>query len=509
MKFENRHEASSLAIAESHSKAHEDANLDDNLDGLLFPNVCDVRGLGMRPGYQAPHSERTYSLVLGDCVAALVAAFAAYYLWHLIAHQTFAGSHTVIFGKLYWFPPIILMWMGLAWLFDMYDPASSSNHTNVFHQVAAVALSAAVCGVAAFFFFPAYSPRLFILLVLPIMAALIYLWRGAYAALTNKLCKVHRVMVLGERGAVRDLRSAFSQVRFPKYELVSWAEEADLARYYVHAGSMGMQEFVHRAHICEIVICSAVDFLGSQVLKDLVQCHGSGVRITSMPDVYGKLSRQIPVRHVGHDWIVEMLVDHPLFTRAQLGIKRVIDVCGSILALPLLAVLTPFVAAAIRCESAGPIFYSQIRSGRCGRPFRIVKFRTMRTDAESDGVARWADKNDARITKVGKFLRKTRIDELPQILNVLKGDMSLVGPRPERPELELTLEKRLPHYAIRQAVKPGVTGWAQIHYRYGNSVEDSLRKLQYDLYYIRRWSLQLDLYVIFRTLGVVFRFKGQ
>jgi lipopolysaccharide/colanic/teichoic acid biosynthesis glycosyltransferase len=155
------------------------------------------------------------------------------------------------------------------------------------------------------------------------------------------------------------------------------------------------------------------------------------------------------------------------------------------------------------------VFYTQQRSGRGGVPFWIVKIRTMRTDAESDGVARWSGDNDPRITRVGKFLRKTRIDEIPQLWNVLRGDMSLVGPRPERPELEVGLEKELPHYEIRHLVKPGVTGWAQIHYKYGNTREDSLRKLQYDFYYIRHWSLLLDVYVVLRTVGVVFGFKGQ
>lgn len=508
-------EASSLAVAEAKTLLSEHDQITahdrqtDALDGLLFPNTVDSRSLGIKPSYQAPYSERTFWLVVGDTVAALFAAFAAYYLWHLIAHQTLVGSNTVVMAKLYWFPPIILLWMGLAWLFDMYDPTPSGNYADLLQQVVAVGLSSVAVGVTVYFFFPSYSPRLFILLFLPIMATLVVSWRGGYAAITNKLGRVHRVMVLGERNAVGELQSAFSRVRFPKYELVTWAEESDLSKYYFDSEPHALHDFARRANICEIVVCSSAGFLNNEALRDLVLCHGVGIRITSMPEVYRKLCRQIPVKHIGHDWMVEMLVDHPLFTRAQLGIKRLIDLCGSVLALPVLLLLAPFVAAAIRLESKGPVFYFQTRSGRCGRPFRIIKFRTMRTDAESDGVARWAVKNDSRITWTGHFLRKTRIDELPQIFNVLKGDMSLVGPRPERPELELTLERRLPHYAIRQAVKPGVTGWAQIHYRYGNSVEDSLRKLQYDLYYIRCWSLQLDLYIVFRTLGVVFRLKGQ
>ncbi|MEJ2555505.1 MAG: sugar transferase, partial [Anaerolineae bacterium] len=161
-----------------------------------------------------------------------------------------------------------------------------------------------------------------------------------------------------------------------------------------------------------------------------------------------------------------------------------------------------------RLDSPGPVFYRQIRSGRAGRAFSILKFRTMSTDAEKDGQPRWAAENDPRITRVGHFLRKTRLDELPQLHNVLRGEMSIVGPRPERPEFIEQLEQDIPFYSTRLMVKPGLTGWAQVHYRYGNNVEDAQIKLQYDFYYLRYWSLWLDLYVIFRTFGVVFKFKG-
>jgi lipopolysaccharide/colanic/teichoic acid biosynthesis glycosyltransferase len=163
---------------------------------------------------------------------------------------------------------------------------------------------------------------------------------------------------------------------------------------------------------------------------------------------------------------------------------------------------------AIRLDSPGPVFYRQVRSGRGNRPFRIFKFRTMFVDAEKDGRARWATKDDPRITRVGRFLRKSRLDELPQVLNVLRGEMSLVGPRPERPEFVEELQQEVPFFRTRLMVKPGITGWAQIHYDYGNSARDALIKLQYDFYYIHYWSLWLDLYTLYRTLGVVARLKG-
>jgi exopolysaccharide biosynthesis polyprenyl glycosylphosphotransferase len=198
----------------------------------------------------------------------------------------------------------------------------------------------------------------------------------------------------------------------------------------------------------------------------------------------------------------------PIFNRLRLISKRILDLVFIFLSLPILGLLLPFLALAVHLDSPGPVFYRQLRSGRAGKPFSIIKFRTMVVDAEKDGRARWATENDPRITRVGRFLRKTRLDELPQLINILKGDMSLVGPRPERPEFIEELQQAIPFYRVRLLVKPGLTGWAQIHYDYGNSVEDALIKLQYDFYYIRYWSLWLDLYTLFKTVYVVLRFKG-
>jgi lipopolysaccharide/colanic/teichoic acid biosynthesis glycosyltransferase len=165
-------------------------------------------------------------------------------------------------------------------------------------------------------------------------------------------------------------------------------------------------------------------------------------------------------------------------------------------------------AAAVWLESGGPILYRQRRVGECGHPFDILKFRSMRQDAEKDGVARWAEKNDTRVTRVGRFIRLTRIDELPQIFNVLRGDMSFVGPRPERPQFVRDLARQIPYYLSRHTVKPGITGWAQIRHHYGASVEDAIKKLQCDLYYAKNHTLFLDLIILFQTVQVVLFGRG-
>jgi exopolysaccharide biosynthesis polyprenyl glycosylphosphotransferase len=165
-------------------------------------------------------------------------------------------------------------------------------------------------------------------------------------------------------------------------------------------------------------------------------------------------------------------------------------------------------ASLIESRGRDPIFYHQVRVGKNGRPFNVYKFRSMRTDAEADGVARWAQTNDTRVTRLGAFIRKTRLDEIPQLYNVLKGDMSLVGPRPERPEFVLDLEKNIPYYRERHRLKPGLTGWAQLRYQYGSTLNDAKQKLQYDLYYVKNASIFLDLIILLETVEVVLMGKG-
>jgi exopolysaccharide biosynthesis polyprenyl glycosylphosphotransferase len=189
--------------------------------------------------------------------------------------------------------------------------------------------------------------------------------------------------------------------------------------------------------------------------------------------------------------------------------KRTVDFSASLAGLALLALVIPFVAIANRMSSPGPLFYRQWRVGAGGRLFQCIKFRSMVPDAEKHTGAVWAKSDDDRITPAGRVMRKTRIDELPQFINVLRGEMSLIGPRPERPEFVESLAKTIPFYRARHAVRPGITGWAQVQYRYGNTVDDARIKLEYDLYYVKNASILLDLRIVLRTISVMLQLKGQ
>lgn len=246
----------------------------------------------------------------------------------------------------------------------------------------------------------------------------------------------------------------------------------------------------------EIVVASEL-ILDPATGGALASCLERCCRVTDQTTFVEKLLGEVPAETLAAEWFLRADVQNRSNYEA---VRRMMDATVATIGLLLTLPLWPLVALAIRLDGPGPVLFRQRRVGQHGRLFTIYKFRTMRVDAEADG-ARWAVRDDPRVTRVGRFLRRSRLDELPQLLNILRGDMALVGPRPERPEFVRQLEQLLPHYRLRHLIKPGLTGWAQIHYGYGASVADALRKLCYDLYYLKHRALELDVAILFRTLG--------
>lgn len=472
--------------------------------------AADVAAMRRTPSYRTPILERALTLLAIDVVCVLVATAISFCLWTFFsAGRELAAVSELSATKWHWLPIVAVVWIGASWITDLYDAATSGiNAVVIQRSVVAMAVASTVF-FGLYFFLPEYIPRAFFLAYVGIVALLSVVGRAVQHAISDKRVREHRIMLIGDRLAARELNSLLSRIQRLKLRLVAWSGEAELSRLHFESDGDGLLRFAIASGIDEIVVSNSNENESDEIFRALVECQSSGIRVSSMAELYRKLSRQIPVKYVDSAWVLTALQDRLLFTRIQLGIKRTFDIVGSIVALPILLMVTPFVAIAIKLDSTGPVFYRQTRAGRAGRRFSIVKFRTMSVDAEKDGKARWAADNDPRITRVGTFLRRTRIDELPQFFNVLVGDMSLVGPRPERPEIEQELDTELPHYFIRRLVKPGITGWAQVHYKYGNSVEDSLRKLQYDAYYVRYWSVPLDVYTILRTVGVMIGSRGQ
>lgn len=282
--------------------------------------------------------------------------------------------------------------------------------------------------------------------------------------------------------------------------------EPQVARAEIIEPQGSLTETALKLGIDEIVVALSERRGGSMPLRQLLDCKLYGVRVVDIATHFEKTLAQIKISHVNAGW----LIFGDGFNQGVLrtSVKRVFDILFSslilLLALPIMAVT----ALVIKFESRGPVFYRQERVGLNGKVFEVIKFRSMRTDAEKDGKPRWATVNDDRVTKVGRFIRRVRIDELPQLLNVLRGEMSLVGPRPERQYFVDELVAKIPYYAVRHSVKPGVTGWAQVRYEYGSTVEDSVEKLQYDLYYVKNHTLFLDLLILLETVAVVLTGKG-
>jgi len=267
-----------------------------------------------------------------------------------------------------------------------------------------------------------------------------------------------------------------------------------------------LQDTVRELEVEEIVVALTERRAGSMPLRELLDCKLQGVKVYDINSHFEKRLGQMRIEYLQASWLIFGDGFNQGWWRT--AVKRGFDIVFSSLLILLASPIMLLAALTIRLDSRGPVLYRQDRVGLENRPFEVVKFRSMRADAEKDGKAVWATRNDSRITRMGKFIRLTRIDELPQLLSVLKGDMSLVGPRPERSPFVEQLTQQIPFYAVRHSVKPGVTGWAQVSYQYGSTVEDSQAKLQYDLYYVKNHSLWMDLHILARTVHVVLTGKG-
>ena len=289
----------------------------------------------------------------------------------------------------------------------------------------------------------------------------------------------------------------------------TWSERAaargHAAPRLLRATSLADATNLIRSPTCDEVI--VVEPL-RPILPDVTDRRGKRPTVRSGGEKIEDLLGRIPLELAQQDPFLARVEQQPVIQGGYAIAKRALDILVSfVLGLIVLPTL-PLIALAIKLDSPGPIFYSQDRVGLGGRIFRIYKFRTMRQDAERDGAV-WASEHDPRVTRVGRFMRLTRIDELPQLWNVFRGDMTLVGPRPERPEFTTELAAALPGYNLRHVVKPGLTGWAQVSYRYTSSIRDTRTKLEYDLYYIKHASLGLDLTILWRTVGVVLGMRGR
>jgi len=319
-----------------------------------------------------------------------------------------------------------------------------------------------------------------------------------------------RVLVIGAGEDAVELESALEGFRHGRPDIVGFlaiaGRETLVPAARLLAPGEKLSAAVQRLRVTEIIVAVRDQRGGVVPMDELLKCRLAGVPVRTLEAFYELLRGRVPVESLKASWLIYGDGFRQNWWRALE--KRLIDVSASLVLLAVFLPVMVLTAIAIALESGFPVLYRQERVGRGGRKFVIWKFRSMRQDAEADGKARWAETGDPRCTRVGRFIRKTRIDELPQLFNVLMGDLSLVGPRPERPEFVGRLEGEVPFYNARHSVKPGVTGWAQVRYSYGASSLDARKKLEYDLYYVKNHTLFLDVLILLETIRVVLRGEG-
>jgi sugar transferase (PEP-CTERM system associated) len=398
--------------------------------------------------------------------------------------------------------------------FDLYDARVASDrrerYTRLFQAIASTSFALALL----YWAFPALLIGRGVFLVAAVlMLSLVAAWRLAFEWLSGRVGPRERLLLVGTSPAAVDLARELFERRFELgVEIAGFIDPdpSQVGRPLINPGVVGTIDDIPtivRTKSVDRVVVSLSEARGTLPMDKLLDMKLQGVAFDHLASVYEEYTGKIAVEHLRPSWLI--FSDGFRKSRFLGSVKRVMDLACASLGLVLAAPLIALAALAIRLTSPGPVMYHQQRVGKDGHIFTVHKFRSMRVDAEAGTGAVWASKQgDPRVTPIGAFLRRARLDEIPQLWNVLKGDMSFVGPRPERPEFVADLTRQIPFYGQRHVVRPGLTGWAQVRYTYGASTEDALQKLQYDLYYIKNLSIALDLFIIFETVKTVVLRKG-
>jgi sugar transferase (PEP-CTERM system associated) len=396
---------------------------------------------------------------------------------------------------------------------DLYDPRTLADRRDLLIGLVRSLGAASVILAVVYYVVPALViGRGVFALATVLIITLVAGWRIAFEWLSLRGQPAERLLIVGTGPAAVTLaRELFERRTELGVELVGFVDSdpAKVGSSLVNPGVIGtvgdIPAIVHSRRVDRVVV-SLADARGKLNMDELLAMKlNQGVRFDHLASVYERFTGKIAVENLRPSW----MIFSEGFSKSALleAVKRLSDIVLSVVGMILAAPLMMLAAIALRISSPASVLYSQTRVGQHGRPFTIYKFRSMRVDAESTSGAVWSTKNDPRVTRVGRFLRRTRLDELPQLWNVMKGDMSFVGPRPERPEFVSDLSRQIPFYGQRHVVRPGLTGWAQVSHRYGSTVDDAQEKLQYDLFYIKHMSFAFDVYIVLETVKTVL-FRG-
>jgi len=400
---------------------------------------------------------------------------------------------------------IVAFTLFLSYYFDLYEPQRISVRWEIYFRLLLVLSALSFCLGVLVYFFPAMDIGPYVLVAgVAVLVFLFFIWRWVYEWIIGLPMFRERVYVLGGGEQAKTIVEILRTRRDVGMEVVErGGTEAFTGPQERFAADL--RAFDTPKLLIDRVIVAMEDRRGSMPLRELLALRLRGVTIEDASSLIERLSGKMPLAGLNPS---SLIFTEGFNVKQSLRIaQRLISIVVSSIGLAASLPFVPFIVLAMHFCSPGPIFFCQTRVGRKGRPFCIYKFRTMRVDAEANGAV-WATKNDSRITALGRFMRKTRLDEIPQLWNVLRGDMAFVGPRPERPEFVQWLAKEIPYYELRHMVRPGITGWAQVRYQYGASLEETKQKLEYDLYYIKYRSIGLDLLIIFETVKTIILRRG-
>ncbi len=455
--------------------------------------------------------ERRLFLVLIDVLLINAAVMLAFAVWSVRGE---IDLNQLLSKQAYWFIILSVLWLGFEFLSGLYDLSVVVQIEATVRALVQTFILAVFAYLIIFFFVPTELPRGIVVYHGIAAVILIAAWRGIYVRLAPFAPFRRRALIVGAGRSGQTIAATIQAQFQPHYDLIGFIDDDPAKRAQVLSGLVvlgGEPELlpIVRQHRVEEIILAITHGLSDKLFRAILDAKEIGVKITPMPILFEQITGRVPVEYVGDSWYVALPLDNASTSGIALVSKRAFDIVAASIGLIAFGVLLPFIALAIRLDSRGPIFYLQARVGQGGRVFTVRKLRTMVTDAEQAGRAVWASKNDPRITRVGKFLRKTHLDELPQLWNILRGEMSVVGPRPERPEFVAQLEKQIPFYRLRHSVKPGMAGWALIKAGYVDNLESARLRVEYDLYYIKHQSIWLDFWILFQTVGQVLMFRGQ
>ena len=489
----------------------------------MAENIRTSPTLRLRPG------EHRMILFIGDLLMAVASVFTAIEVWRrynyfvevsgLIEKGFSMGAaerlveEFVAINIPFWFYLLPIAW--LVFLVELYEPHVAGSGRQTTRGVAIAALFGLIAfsllfitrqdtnlprvGVGAFLFF----------------ASLLTLgWRMIFIRIYKRTGQLRRILVIGAGKAGLALAEVYNSLAPRSFNIIGFVDD-DVQKvgeifhdFPVLGTSEQLLELIDDNRISDIIVAINGEIRG-KTFQTILDAQERGMDVTRMPILYEEMTSRVPIHHLESDWIIRSFVDGLNVNGFYELFKRIMDILGGLIGLLILLLILPFLALVIFIDSGAPIFYTQPRYGRGRSIFTIYKFRTMRKKSGPMMDMNTTVENDPRITRVGKFLRKTRIDEFPQFWNILRGEMSLVGPRAEVPKLVDEYQKQIPFYRARLLVKPGLAGWAQINYGYASTIEETSIKLEYDLYYIKHRTLSMDFQIILRTIGTVIRRTGR